>query len=438
MLRKLVLEPLTGRRTWMRQAVRGMLVLCALGGLVACTVQPSETKRASGDVTVRLPVVGANGVESLNEVVLRGIHDLSEVKGDYAQFTFAPKVTSTGLKGDSPRAHFLVAEGIFVPTDETTQHLAAVYAQLQTLFLLDQKAGAGDLLKWPRSVGISVRVRDEAKGGFTTDNAFYDGESDALLVVPYKNGRLPLAMNPGVLAHEHFHALFYRLVSGPLLSEKVISQRLHPSAHGEDELLEYFGKDDSEKTVRSGPVKNAGDETPLDEATFRRLYHTVMLKAVNEGLADVWGWIYTGDTEFLGRSLPNEARGRTLRLSEEASRRARLMERGLLEGIVRRFGSGNSAVQEGAFNQFSYRPGSELARAFRHILLGGKSFLSDETAVREAAARRIVKALPKIAEEIRSRGNDLSSFSRILRVLLEAEPLNAEQTLEAKRWLVNE
>lgn len=418
----------------------GTLLSVVAAFLCACTVQPSAVQRAEGDVTVRLPVVGPDGVEALDEVVLRGIRNLWEVKGDYASFTFAPKVAAGGLKGDSPRAHFITAEGLFIPTDETTQQLSMIYSQLQELFALDRRSGAGDVLSWPRSVGFSVRVRDEVRGGFTADNAFYDGDSDALLIVPYKNGRLPLAMNPGVLAHEHFHALFYRLVYAPLLKEKLIAKNLRASAHGEDDLRAYFDSEiDEETVVDRGPEKptrpqGADDQAPgMDPETFQRLYHSVLLKSVNEGLADVWGWIRTGDADFLARSLPTEASSRTLRLSAQTADRARLMDGGMLAGIVRRFAAGGPR-QENVFNQFAYRPGTDLARAVRHILAGGRDLVPEEEELRAATARRLVKALPKIVEEIRTRGAGLSDFTRILQVILEAEPLDARQTAEARRW----
>ena len=46
-------------------------------------------------------------------------------------------------------------------------------------------------------------------------------------------------MNPGVLAHEHFHAIFQRVAVGPLVREKLIAPSLRRTAHSD--MAALFG-----------------------------------------------------------------------------------------------------------------------------------------------------------------------------------------------------
>ncbi|HRO66603.1 MAG TPA: hypothetical protein PL182_03455, partial [Pseudobdellovibrionaceae bacterium] len=240
-----------------------------------------------GSVSVRIPWKDAQGGVSLQAVTLTGLENLQEMKGAYAQFVYAPKILADGIEGANPRARFVkTPSGLYVPSDEISQQMAVIYAHMEHLAKLDEVAGVKSVLSWPRKIGISARIRGR-DGQLWTDNSFYDGASDAILMVPNRNGKWPLATNPGVIAHEHFHALFFHLVQGPLLEENVLSRTLRASAHDEEGILETFAeKAPSEKTR----VTPRGSDLAVDN----RRYNTAVIKMINEGLADVWGWIYSG------------------------------------------------------------------------------------------------------------------------------------------------
>lgn len=403
-------------------AQRFVAVLCALAGLAGCTPKDTNTGAAKGEVRVRLPLLGKDGVTKIGERSLGDIDNLNEVTGKYARFVFAPKITSEGLVGFAPHARFVkAADGVFVPADEQSQHLAAIYAEFEQLYLFDQKLGVENLLAWPRVVGFSVRILNGSS--ILTDNAFYDGASDATLVVPYKDGHLPLAMNPGVLAHEHFHSLFDRLVVRPLLQEKLISRRMSPSAHAEKELAEYFEK------IQQKAADIELDDAELDE----RLYNTVLLKSVNEGLADVWGWVRTGDMNFVGRSLPAFTVARTLEVGADETP-VPLLDKKSFRDILASFSRTRRA--EMLLNDFAYRPGTQLARALIHTVGADRSDLSNEEFRQEVGAL-VIRALPELVKEFREksgRGDPRSIFNRII----AQKPLSAEQKAMARRWVPGE
>lgn len=397
------------------------LAFAAAGAVIACSENRSQVSEARGAVRVRLPILGTDGVTELGERTLTGIEDLSQVRGRYARFLYGPLVSSDGLHGSAPRARFIRAkDGVYVPGDEQSQNLAAVYSELERLEALDREAGAGDLLSWPRTVGFSLRLLGSA--GPVVDNAFYDGNTDSLLVVPYKSGRLPLAMNPGVVGHEHFHALFDRLVVRALIAKNAINRTLAPSAHGEGSLREYFGG------IAVKPAIETGDETES-----RRHCDTILLKSVNEGLADVWGWVHSGDANFVGRSVPRFAKMRDLtaragELLGEAADRETFCR--AVTVVTHR--SSKAAEAMGRLNEFSYVPAAHLAKSAIRVLSAGIDVA--DRAERVKIARRVIRALPAIAEAVTA-GEGIGPRD-VLKILFETEPLTEAQ-LEARKNLVS-
>jgi len=67
------------------------------------------------------------------------------------------------------------------------------------------------------------------------------------------------------------------------------------------------------------PVKDPRTAKPLGGLTDQekvQVYNETILRGMNEGIADFWGWIYTNDPEFMRWSLPEFQADRTLTLSE--------------------------------------------------------------------------------------------------------------------------
>jgi hypothetical protein len=397
----------------------------------ACSKDP-EASRVSGDVRVRLPWADDQGEMKLDVVSLSGLEDLTQVRGHYASFVFAPKIMEDRLSGDSPRARFLrTNDGIYVPTDEISQQMAVIYAHLERLSGLDTKAGIGNLLSWPRKVGVSVRIRDA--DGIMTDNSFYDGGSDSILMVPTKNGALPLAANPGVLAHEHFHALFYRLVQMPLVAEGKLQKSISGSSHSDVELMAHFME-------RAAETKPGSDEAVLpqkdDGKSEMQLYHTILMKAVNEGLADVWGWIYSGNPDFLGTSLPAEKQCRSLRADTDCLHDKAFIDRATMKSNIEtlRVDSVNPSV---TLNNYTYLPGTQLSRALRNTFLTAKNERSAQgMEERLKLAARIIKALPRVALQIRSdtAGNE-TDIEGVYKIISDIEPMSATEKANSESWL---
>jgi len=137
------------------------------------------------------------------------------------------------------------------------------------------------------------------------------------------------------------------------------------------------------------------DETSaVAESIPKRTYNAFLLRAVNEGLADFWGWVYTGDDSFIQLSLPREGGVRRLdmesgRLPDGRSIRASLVDFSQPDRI-------RTASQRVSL---AYVLGTQYAR-FMHataleIIGDKKATLAD----RKAVARAVLDILPSIGQQ---------------------------------------
>lgn len=396
-------------------------VLLGVWGLFGCSDRP-ESAQISGDVEVRLPWPDSKGQYSLQLVHLRGLHNLQEVRGSVAEFIYAPKIEGQKISGERPRARFMkTKEGFYVPEDETSQQMAALYAHVQRLQDLDQQTGVASLMSWPRTVGIAVRMRDQ--GEVVLNNSFYDGNTDSILMVPYKADSMPLALNGGVIAHEHFHAIFHHLVTGPLSEKGLLDGIAGFTAHDE------IGIRDLLMWPRIGHGK--GNESD------RETLHTLLLKALNEGMADLWGWIYTGDPQFVQNSLPSQKMVRTLNLPKVAKEPKPLPPSEMLKGRIRGFKQ-DEANGAGALQSFAYVVGTSFSRVLKDVFSTSKNGKDAENPS-AALGIKLVRALPALQKTFESswKTQDLELQELLTVILNGTEDLDESQCQRALRWLDN-
>ncbi len=274
------------------------LVATSMLFLSACI--PTENSQIGAqNIRVQIPVSESRIVSgttetaySLKVVTLENIYSTSELKGRFAQFFYAPSSNQTGLSGINPVSFFLkTADGIYLPKNENTAFMATIYYHVQNLKKMSDLAGFS-LADKPTSIGLSTQVADES---LKVNRAFYDGARDSILIVPYTQKELPIAVNSGILAHEYFHSLFYKTVLEASLkaSEKKLSKSLQVHLEDAKSLFEIENVEEASMTVEE-------------------LSNKIYLNSLNEGLADFWAWLYTGDVNFLKWSLPDFSQDRRL------------------------------------------------------------------------------------------------------------------------------
>lgn len=373
--------------------LQSLLGIAAAASIVGCSRAP-DTNNVSGDVKTRIPVASEGGAYSLQEVLLQGVFSLYELNGQFAKFYIYPAVVDNRLSGTAPKTRFLKAGDIYVAADDLSQQMAVIYNHLQNFAALDKEFGVEGVNTWPRDVGVGVRYRRNDSNtdgnGFTTNNAFYDGKLDAILVVPYTQGNLPIAVNAGIMAHEHFHSLYYKLVEKDMFPEG--SRPLH----GQNVREAVLGD-----SIVSEGLNIAKVET---SDPYPEMYHKYLSRGLNEGLADVWAWVYTGDPDFLLRSLPSEQKARTLNMSPKDVEEYRFPNR---EDFSARIDMGTARVSADAPKNpcrgdgISYCLGTDYARTvkrFAAVVQSSRGLTGLESRMFVAAA--IAKTLPELRTEL--------------------------------------
>jgi len=175
--------------------------------VAACADEP-----IGGNAKVRVPWPNkVTGEYKIRDVKVSGLKNLSPIQGQHADFKLAPDVKDNHLKGSDVKVKAERKDSVIIPTDELSSEVLTIYAHLQRLRELDRRLGYGQKLQWPRNVGVRVQAKQKS-GAVNRNNAFYFSGADALLLVPYTRKSVPVSLNAGILAHEHFHPHFHHLL----------------------------------------------------------------------------------------------------------------------------------------------------------------------------------------------------------------------------------
>lgn len=269
--------------------------------LTGCTQNQKE--KHPDTVRVKIPWFSGQSYQ-LRTIELISITDMVTLKGWAARFLLSPGVSDQQLVGLEPRIHTLRnSEGVYIPTDYLSTELLSLYAHFEKLAQMDIDIGTGSYIEnWPRVRTIAVDVKQiDSQGQLQKDNARFSGDLDAFLFVPYTMSDLPFSVNAGVIGHEHFHSLFYNILIKPL------GASYPDSAHATVHQMSDLEKDLIQKIAqakRGGSQIQSGSTSgnPTLDLNERDNYHRFLLRGLNEGLADVWGWLYSGDTSFVEKS----------------------------------------------------------------------------------------------------------------------------------------
>lgn len=367
-------------------ATKRLISLLSLTLVAACLSACSWSKNESdvgGPLRVQIPFA-INGKYSLQIIDLFTLESLTDFRGRAVRFLMDPDTVSGRLQGRPPQLRYIRnTNGVIVPKDDLSLQLLTVYAHYERLQILDEKVGAKGLLAYPRTVAVNAQYRSDS--GQLENNALYSGQYDALLLVPYTQSALPIMANGGVLAHEHFHALFQRLLIQTMGASYPGAGKA--TVHDSQGMNQAMGL-----VVGTGSAESFNDGSVSAEAQARARYHAVLLRGVNEGLADTWGWVYSGDTNFVRQSLPQEKMGRSLDVP--------LTQMISQEGVQNLIAIGDPAS---SLFGVSYFVGNQLARAVRGLApLMAKRLQISQDQVRPLIGQMILKALPELGKKMGS------------------------------------
>lgn len=255
--------------------MKGLVSLfLTLAFLSACS-NPVESEKKC-PCNVKIPQLQEDGTYELKVVQIKTLENIRKINSSKIQITMNPRFYSNGSVEDvSPEAQYIItSDNVIVPTRTETAEMFSIYKIMEDLYLFDKMIGADSLLSYPLKTSLQTRV-GRRKGAM--NNASYVPLFDRISVLKYQGDKIPLGLNPGVLAHEHFHALYNAII-------KPISSTIKIDGYkpGQDNLSDIS---EHEYTFVS---KNHHDIAP--EVGFNYL----ILRALDEGLADFWANLQTG------------------------------------------------------------------------------------------------------------------------------------------------
>lgn len=286
-----------------------------------------------------------------------------------------PRLGNNQLIGTTPDIHYIRNKHhVIVATDTDSLQLLTVYSQFEKLRLLDRSFNVETANKWPVTVAVNARTKKSDSSAVEENNAFYHGGYDAYLFAPYTQADLPLTVNAGVLAHEHFHSLFQHLVIDPIKDKYPDADK--GTAHNDNTRLQQFG------------LLDASVDIDNSETDLRVKYHAVLLRGLNEGLADVWGWVFTGDEGFVGRSLRGQDYFRNMGITNY---RELITKTDLMTTV--------STYPDTTGVPYQICP--QVSRLVKNLMEKHYSTLS-ETEIRQKTGELVVKFLPVLKDKIAS------------------------------------
>ncbi len=328
--------------------------------------QPRSNKWSRGEGFKTQIIVSRSFKTEFQQVELMGVMDKSTLIGEIADFYYSPGDENGTLVGAKPVARFIEDDGVYIPADQTSLQMVTLYYHMQQLKKLEMESlnSQESILKWPRKIALAVRVQNSPDMKY--NNAFYNGKVDALYFVPYRSTAFPIPLNPGVIAHEHFHSYFSYQVINPLIKKQLLPTELKV--------------------------------TDVSEVKFRQdLYNTYVLKIINEGLADVWGWIYSRDPDFVALSLPKAGTDRTLEKITGAN--TRMKSEAELKNEISEIISNCVQLNQKCATDDSYRHGTKLARNLKAFAMVRQASVgaSDEVS-QKMMAGKVLTLITEIQE----------------------------------------
>lgn len=358
-----------------------------------CSTGP-EGSATSGSLWFQGVAPDENGVYGLRVFQLDGIKNLENLEGKYASFIVAPKRNENHLEGMSAKAHFIKSrKGYLVPSDDFSAQILSLYRSFQILYKFDQLLGIENLNQWPRKVAVAVSVAG-AKGA---NNALYEPNLDSFVFVRYTEKQIPIAVNFGIVAHEHFHSLFQHLVLQDSSlqnlnfedAEKTYQQNLQQKSSGSP------ASPDRPIKANYG-VKLTGSNTRFKDILF---YNLTLLKGLNEGLADAWAYLVLGDPDFIKHSMPLYLEARTLRASQEDV----FVQKESIQSEVQkqRTTSESTQISERSLISYSYAIGTQYSRMIRNLTLAlAKAKDISEGEARKIVAAKVIASLPSLKNSL--------------------------------------
>ncbi len=300
------------------------LLFLFIACIASCSLK-TEHQQVSDQVWVPWP--DSNGEYQVQKVMVDTVTQWSPLRGSAANIRshFIPISNDRATATEVEVSYSLDSSGAVIPMTPFSIEIASLYVNFERLQKLDQKLGIVEANK-TRNVYVKLKSQKE-DGSLESNNAFYNLLTDSFYVLPYVDSLLPLTVNGAVLAHEHFHSIFGRLLQRPLydygLSKNIDlfeDYSHHHSATYEEEFQELFTHSQGSRGAINSTAlfddHQRGDRLQVKttssfheklinnpDAFLHFHLNKIFLMALNEGLADVWAWFYSHNPCFISNSF---------------------------------------------------------------------------------------------------------------------------------------
>lgn len=241
-----------------------ILIILSFTLFVSCS-NPFESEPQC-PCMVKIPQLQKDGTYRMEVVELKTLESVKKIGSSKIQLSVDPQFFNDGtLDAKKPEAQFIVNEdGVIIPTSTDTSQMFSIYKVMEDIYFFDKSIGADKLLTYPRNVSLQTR---STKNVNPLNRVSYKSFFDRIVIFKYVGGKIPLSINSGVLSHEHFHAIFSNLL-------KPIENTLGKTKKDSIEII------DSE-IISKNLQQTVG-------------YNFLILKALDEGMADFWAALQTG------------------------------------------------------------------------------------------------------------------------------------------------
>lgn len=327
-----------------------------------------------------IPELKSNGEAIMTEVKMETLPNPRVVYGPAAIVYENPLLTASSFSGAPAEPRLTQSDEVWVPLDVKSSSALAIYYGYEQIQKFEARVIPEFKVSWPRKIAFDLQF---SSGGFI-NNAFYMGDADLTVILPYESSGLPIAFNSGILAHEHFHAHFHQMI-GKQVAVKMSKYFDLAQSHLHGENL----RPNCGLPVFPREKANSGDED------FIQIINSYIFRGWNEGLADLYAALITGHTNFFDQSLNLNG----LRKVDEnpgifKSREA--FERALIRDLY-------PSEQKGECETLglAYEAGTQVARSlYENIIAGRKASITNgvlDLDVREEMVRSIFLKLNEIS-----------------------------------------
>jgi len=355
--------------------------------LTGCT----HSGGGGGDTKFLLPWRNVNGTYQLQEVTIETLASPEELRGEAAEIYDQNELSDAGFAGSIARPHLTKSGDVWVPMDAESAIAVAAYAQFDQLFKYERAQGTRSQISWPRRVGIELNMTGPDIAAH--NNAHYFTQLDAIGLMPSTRGGVPVSLNHGIVAHEHFHAHFQSQVMN------VVAREHEPVIAAIERMFYPFFSFAAAPNFEKRP----SSDNP-------RSMNMIVLRAWNEGLADVFAGIYTGDPNFFAPSLPQVGWSRSLTLPETRLATGEMLQSTLM----------SQPLTDDQITGTAYAQGSLLARMMFKLAMNG-------TESPDSFSARMLGRIAAIPEAVAGKmDHTVMDFEDVVPVLLDGFPLSVD------------